>query len=390
MTVRTRELRLRSGFTYDDSNTELRMTLPITPWIPSARSIGGDIESDAGVRSSFIICQRETLGLTLRFWENQWADVQAWLDVVQDGMPFTWTPDPTYRNYPEYTDIVLEGPAVGNKYEATPDPDFPRVLRLPIILGRVGCTLFNMKEIPPPPQFAAFTGDGMIHVTNVYGTVSLLYSAVGGGGRGNGSGGGGGGASYGDFDAKVGTIFVHVGKGSYYSSSGHGDDSYINFPIPGGSGTAGAIGGNPAFGANGGGSGSGQDPEGNGTGGYPGGGGAGVGFAGSVGPPPLPAYGASGGGGGGGAGGPGTDAHASAGGGSGHADAGNGGQPGATFHGAHGGGGGGGANATGAGSATAGSSGGGSGQGGFNNEDGHDGMVIVEWTLGEIVATQEI
>lgn len=383
MATPTKELRLRSGFTYDDSDTELRLTLPITPWVPTAMSIGGDIESDAGVRASFIICQRETLGLTLRFWENQWKDVQKFIETVQDGMPFTWTPDPTYKNYPEYTDIVLEGPAVGGKYEATPDPDFPRVLRLPILLGRVGCSLFNMKEIPPPPEFAIFNGSGQLEVHSVHGTVSLLYTAVGGGGKGNGSGGGGGGASYGTFEARVGTIFVHVGKGSYATIGGHGEDSSVNFPVEGGgSSDVGAGGGNPAFGANGGGSGASHHPDGSSSS-YPGGGGAGVGFGGTP-PDYSDAYSASGGGGGGGAGGPGTSASAG-----GHsASSGDGGPPGATFHGAHGGGGGGKGTATGGGSASDGSDGGGSGMGGHGDQDGHDGMVVVEWQIGEIVATQ--
>jgi hypothetical protein len=389
MTIYIKELRLRSGFTYDDSSTEIRLSLPITPWIPSARSIGGDIESDAGVRSSFIICQRETLGLTLRFYENQWKDIQAWINTVQDGMPFTWTPDPTYRNYPEYDDVVLESPLIGSKYEATPDPDFPRVLRLPIILGRVGCTLFNMKEIPPPPQFAAFgPGDGLLHVTQVNGTVSLIMTAVGGGAGGNGSGGGGGGASWGTRDARVGTIFIHVGEGG--APGFPGEDSNINYPVAGGgSDNLGAGGGNAPFGAVAGGSGASHRPGEDVS--YPGGGGAGVGFAGSVGPPPLPAFGASAGGGGGGAGGAGHDAHASAFGGSGTATGGDGGSPGATLHGAHGGGGGGGSAATGAGSASdGGDGGGGAGRGGHGNGAGGMGMVVVEWQLGEIVATQEI
>lgn len=383
MTLSFPELPLRSGFTYDDSDTELRLSLPITPWMPSATSLGGDIESDAGTRASFIICQRETLGLTLRFYERQWRDVQRFLETVQAGMPFTWTPDPTYRNYREYTDVILEGPAVGSRYEATPDPVFPRVLQLPIVLARLGCSLWDMREIPPPPQFALFDFSGALIVSAATDAATLIATVVGGGSGGNVSGGGGGGASWKIIRARVGTILVHIGEGG--APGLVGEESIVNYPVVGGgSENVEAGGGNPPFGAFAGASG-GSSIEEEGPVNYPGGSGHGVGFAGT---PPFyaDAYDVTAGGGGGGAGGPGTDAVVS-----GHTiTGGDGGPGGETPHGLFGGGGGATGSATGIGAVVDGDDGAGdAGNGGHGSEAGQKGYVVVEWMLGEVVATQE-
>lgn len=127
--------------------TELHLSLPITPWTPSQLAVGGDIDSDVGIRASFVIHQREVLGFAIRFHEGEWSGIQQWIEAVQDGTPFHWIPDPFYLNYPEFTDVVLEEPAVNAKYEVIPDPQYPRVLQLPVVIGRVGLATWDLREI---------------------------------------------------------------------------------------------------------------------------------------------------------------------------------------------------------------------------------------------------
>lgn len=202
-------LPFRSRFSFN-VDQELLLSLPITPWNFAVSKIGGDIESDAGVRAAFVVCNNEQLVFALRFYEHEWSTIQAFIDFAQSGAQIVWYPDQDVDN-----GIVcyLDAPAVGSSYEATSDGDYPRVQLLQITLVRPGCIPWSLppyidrteEEVPlpppPPPGWIihifdeAFT-DNLVVLSGTGQAYVLIVAGGGSGGSvdGFGVGAGGGGA----------------------------------------------------------------------------------------------------------------------------------------------------------------------------------------------------
>lgn len=117
-------------FIYGDDDRELILSLPTTPFLKASTAVGGDIEADSGVRTAFIVRRDEELTLTLRIWEDEWPDVQDFLDVAIAGGVFTWFPNA--EDEEESYDVTLITPAVNSTYAPTPDENYPRVLNFTI------------------------------------------------------------------------------------------------------------------------------------------------------------------------------------------------------------------------------------------------------------------
>jgi hypothetical protein len=193
----------RSMFQYGE-NIVLALTLPITPWLRHTGAVGGDIEADSGVRAAYVVRRDEFLTFTLRFFEDEWPDVQFLLDYGQTGQLIVWYPDQDHLDL-QFA-CYLEAPAIGTPYAVTPDGEYPRVFLQEITLVRSTWNLppWNNPDAVPPP--AGPTG-WVIHYFTYGNTIFTVLAGsglaevliVGGGGSGGsvdgtGCGAGGGGA----------------------------------------------------------------------------------------------------------------------------------------------------------------------------------------------------
>lgn len=74
--------------------TTLALAWPVRPWTPGTVAVGaGREESAAGVPSAWVTRRDRTLLVTLRFPEEAWPDVRAWIEYAQGGGTFSWYPD---------------------------------------------------------------------------------------------------------------------------------------------------------------------------------------------------------------------------------------------------------------------------------------------------------
>jgi len=132
-------------FIYGEDVT-LTLELPSTPWIRSLRKAGGDIEADSGVRAGFIVREDELLTFSLRFHEAQWAEIQAFIDFAQTGIPFIWFPDQTDLTI-NFT-VCLDAPASGSTYQSALDDGLPRIQLLTITVIEPGAPGIPWEGLP--------------------------------------------------------------------------------------------------------------------------------------------------------------------------------------------------------------------------------------------------
>jgi len=274
-------LPFRSRFVYGTSTLE--MSLPITPWNFTVEKVGGDIEADSGMRAAFIVCNNEFLSFFLRFTEEEWPDVQAFVDAAQAGGEVVWYPD---QDEDAAHVCYLESPAVGTQYAAQPDSDYPRVLTLLITLVRPNCTPWVLppyidrtptdEEPPPaplpPPGWVIHIFENVFtdNLVVISGTGQAYVLIVGGGGSGGSvdgfgvcGGGGGGGEVIVMPDVIHDLDYLTLVPGTYPISVGEGGNApHADHTIPGFGAFAGVSGGNTTFAgftAHGGGGGGGAD-----------------------------------------------------------------------------------------------------------------------------------
>lgn len=125
-------------------------TLPIRLPQPVLRLEGGGDKSAAGVPFNYIIRTEQKSELILRFYEDQWPAVAAWLEAVIGGsLSFTFRFD---QNVPatEYT-VYLEEPTVNE--DITPEREegaqWFGALELPVVLRKVTGPAFDVRIYRP-------------------------------------------------------------------------------------------------------------------------------------------------------------------------------------------------------------------------------------------------
>src|SRR5690606_29003619 len=57
-----------------------RLSLPCRPWVPISRGVGGSERSAAGVPAAYEIRRDRILRVTLRVYEDEWEQVEQWLE----------------------------------------------------------------------------------------------------------------------------------------------------------------------------------------------------------------------------------------------------------------------------------------------------------------------
>jgi hypothetical protein len=104
----------RSGQTLD-------LSLPMAPWTPRDRGIGGGEKSAAGVPSNYTIRREPLLDLRLRVTEAEWPTLVGFLRAVDDaGIAWSLRPD---RDVSTTLTVYLESPSVANDEEITAERD---------------------------------------------------------------------------------------------------------------------------------------------------------------------------------------------------------------------------------------------------------------------------
>lgn len=134
----------RPRFEYDVSSV-FEGTISSPSWLPSNATVGGSRTSSAGIPAAFKVRSDELARLTLRFWEDEWPAVRAFIAFAQTGQSFDWLPD---ADEPTSFAVYLESPLMGEPVSPTRDGTFPRVMELAILLRNASATA------PWTPYFA--------------------------------------------------------------------------------------------------------------------------------------------------------------------------------------------------------------------------------------------
>lgn len=145
-------LRWRPTFTYgtEGLETSLELSLPVGLWRHGVLTRGGRRLTGTGVPGAARTGRRDTLVLPLRFLESEWPEVAAWLVWAQTKAPFTWLLDTeaTGAGQLESADVWLDAPQVGEVVAPQPDPGYPRVLLLEVVLRRVDGGAWDLEYFP--------------------------------------------------------------------------------------------------------------------------------------------------------------------------------------------------------------------------------------------------
>src|SRR5690606_34156674 len=111
----------------------LRLALPCRPWTPVSRGIGGSEVSAAGVPAAYEIRRDRIQRVTLRVLEDEWEQVEAWLEWAQrTALPFRWRFDQDAPST-EY-DVYLDAPAMGDGIAPVRSAEFPEAMELTVEL----------------------------------------------------------------------------------------------------------------------------------------------------------------------------------------------------------------------------------------------------------------
>lgn len=110
---------------------------PVTRWIPGQRTTGVTAKDGDGGVGTEIRLRRYTLGMSLRFTDDEWIVVRELVRATRTGRQFTWEPRAllTVPDMPNTFDVVMESPKVLDRLQPTRDAQYPRVMLLPIVLG---------------------------------------------------------------------------------------------------------------------------------------------------------------------------------------------------------------------------------------------------------------
>jgi hypothetical protein len=111
----------------------LRFRLPMRPQQPVSRGIGGSEKSAAGVVAAYEVRRERLLRVTLRFYEWEQQQVEAWLEWAQaNGQTFTVLLD---QNDPATAvTCYLEAPAMGDDIAPRRSAEFLEAMELDVEL----------------------------------------------------------------------------------------------------------------------------------------------------------------------------------------------------------------------------------------------------------------
>ena len=109
---------------------------PVTRWLLGRRSTGLAQRDGTGMPGNEIRLRRSTVAMNLRFKDEQWPDVRAFIQLVQNGRSFVWWPRAlmTVPDMPVSFTVTLDSPRLLDGVRPTRDSQQIRLLTLPITL----------------------------------------------------------------------------------------------------------------------------------------------------------------------------------------------------------------------------------------------------------------
>ena len=117
----------------------LALGTPVRPWTSGARAIGAAREeSAAGVPSVYVHRWEYPFSFSLRFSEDEWADVRAMLVHGMEGGTITYHPQ-GISGGESYVCYLIQ-PVAGDDVQPSRDGAFAGMLELPIRLRRTTAT----------------------------------------------------------------------------------------------------------------------------------------------------------------------------------------------------------------------------------------------------------
>lgn len=115
--------------------SSMRLTYPMFPFTFGARTEGYLRYTAEAVPTANVRMRKYLLHTTLRFTEDEWQDVKAWLAFAQYGDAFSWTPDGASDDGDTFT-CFLESPRIADIVSPPRDPALIWLMTLPIVLSR--------------------------------------------------------------------------------------------------------------------------------------------------------------------------------------------------------------------------------------------------------------
>lgn len=122
---------------FDYTDGSLVLTYPITRIIPGARTEGRVMVTATGVVGASLSLRKYTLGMTLRFTEDEWDAVMEFIAVVQNGNAFLWYPNANDDVTPNTIDVFFESPHVTDRIQPKRDDALIWLMTLPIVVSRM-------------------------------------------------------------------------------------------------------------------------------------------------------------------------------------------------------------------------------------------------------------
>lgn len=123
---------------------------PVTRWVPGERTTGFSAKDADGNPGVEIRLRRYTLGMSLRFTDDEWVVVRELIRSTRTGRAFVWEPraQMAVPDMPETFDVVLESPKVMDRVQPARDAQYLHVMTLPIVLG--SDSAFHAYYFPVP------------------------------------------------------------------------------------------------------------------------------------------------------------------------------------------------------------------------------------------------
>ena len=125
----------RPTFLFGVDAQTLTLSLPVTRWDPGARTEGRFLKAATGAPGPSLRLRKYLLNVTLRFLEEEWPDIIAFLNVVQMGAAFTWIPNGPMEEVSSVT-VYWEAPHLTDVISPTRDAAYLSLMTLPIVLSR--------------------------------------------------------------------------------------------------------------------------------------------------------------------------------------------------------------------------------------------------------------
>jgi hypothetical protein len=112
------------------SSDSFECSLPAREWSYGIEQDAGHAVSAAGLPASYVVRDQETVTMTLRVLESEWAGCLEFLRAGMRGEPIDWTPSEDEAAL----EVFFSSPVAGEEFEVDRDPEYPRVLNVTITL----------------------------------------------------------------------------------------------------------------------------------------------------------------------------------------------------------------------------------------------------------------